>query len=110
MVTFGNAMQTNTTANFSAPGVYTLILSADDSVHAVAYDAVVVTVLPTISLAIARTGTGVSLSWTGGAPPFVVERADMLPATSWSGVVTTSVQNVVLPLTNAHVFFRIRGM
>ena len=43
-VTFGNAAQTNTTAKFSAPGVYTLELSADDGVHAVAYDAVVITV------------------------------------------------------------------
>ena len=41
-VTFGNAAQTNTTATFSTPGIYTLELSADDGVHAVAYDAVVI--------------------------------------------------------------------
>ena len=41
-VTFGNAAQTNTTATFSAPGIYTLELSADDGVHAVAYDAAVI--------------------------------------------------------------------
>src|SRR5206468_2470354 len=51
-VTFGNAAQTNTTANFSAPGVYTLELSADDGIHAVAYDAVVVTVTNAIHLTI----------------------------------------------------------
>ena len=40
-----------TTASFSAPGVYTLMLSADDGVHAVAYDAVVVSVTRRNSLA-----------------------------------------------------------
>ena len=43
--------QTNTTAIFNAPGVYTLMLSADNGVHAVAYDAVVITVPPVITLA-----------------------------------------------------------
>ncbi len=41
--TFGDASQTNTTATFTAAGVYTLELSADDGVHAVAYNAVVIT-------------------------------------------------------------------
>jgi hypothetical protein len=43
-VTFGDAGQTNTTATFSAAGTYTLMLSADDAVHAIAYDAMVVNV------------------------------------------------------------------
>jgi hypothetical protein len=43
-VTFANSAQANTTATFNAPGTYTLMLSADDGVHAVAYDAVVITV------------------------------------------------------------------
>ena len=43
-VTFGNSAQANTTATFSSPGTYTLMLSADDGVHAVAYDAVIVSV------------------------------------------------------------------
>jgi len=51
-VTFGNAMQTNTTAIFSAPGSYTLELSADDGVHAVAYDAMFITVTNAINVAI----------------------------------------------------------
>ena len=49
-VTFGNATQTNTTATFSAPGIYTLELSADDGVHAVAYDVAVITVSNVINL------------------------------------------------------------
>ena len=108
-VTFGNAAQTNTTAGFGAPGVYTLMLSADDGVHAVAYDAVVVTVTQAISVTIARLGTNVSLNWTGGAPPFVVERSDILPASSWSGVLTTGVQNATVPISTSNSFFRIRG-
>ena len=33
-VTFGNSAQANTTATFTSPGTYTLMLSADDGVHA----------------------------------------------------------------------------
>jgi hypothetical protein len=43
-VSFANSAQSNTSATFSASGTYTLMLSADDGVHAVAYDAVIVTV------------------------------------------------------------------
>ncbi len=46
-VTFGDAAQTNTTADFSAPGIYTLELSADDKVHAVSFDAMTINVTPT---------------------------------------------------------------
>jgi hypothetical protein len=108
-VTFGNAAQTNTTAGFSAPGIYTLELSADDGVHAVAYDAVVITVSNVINVSIARSGSNMTLNWTGGTPPFVVERAGALPTGLWSDVVTTSLQNASVPLTNTAGFFRIRG-
>ena len=108
-VTFGNAAQTNTTASFSAPGTYTLELSADDSVHAVAYDAVVITVTNVINLSIARTGTNVNVSWTGGVAPYIVQRTGALPAVSWSDIVTTSLQNTNLPITNTAGFFRVKG-
>jgi hypothetical protein len=39
-----NPNQASTTATITSPGTYTFLLSADDSVHAVAYDAVVVRV------------------------------------------------------------------
>jgi hypothetical protein len=108
-VAFGNASLTNTTANFSAPGVYTLVLSAGDGVHAVAYDAVVLTVTSSIALTISPAGANVSLSWMGGAPPFVVERATSIFPAVWSGVVTTSQQSLMLPRTNGSGFFRVRG-
>ncbi|HXR03707.1 MAG TPA: hypothetical protein VN836_03260 [Verrucomicrobiae bacterium] len=108
-VTFGNASQTNTTATFSAPGVYTLELSADDGVHAVAYDAVMITVSNTINVSIIGTGTNVNLSWTGGTAPFVVQETGTLPAGSWRNVATTSLQNASVPMTNATAFFRIQS-
>jgi hypothetical protein len=43
-VSFANANQAATTATVNVPGTYTFLLSADDGVHAVAYDAVVVRV------------------------------------------------------------------
>ena len=66
---FNNPAQTNSTVTFNSPGVYTLMLSADDGVHAVAYDAVNLTVTQTITLAIAPVGNSVQLSWAGGSPP-----------------------------------------
>jgi len=108
-VTFGNAAQTNTTAAFSAPGVYTLELSADDGIHAVAYDAAVITVANVINLSVTRAGLNANLGWTGGAPPFVVERAGALTSGPWSGVVTTSLQNASVPMTNTAGFIRVRG-
>jgi hypothetical protein len=109
VATFGNAAQTNTTATFSVPGAYILELSADDGVHAVAYDAVVITVTKAINVSIALAGTSVNLRWAGGSPPFVVEQAGTLPSATWSGVVTTSLQNASVPLTNQAEYFRIRG-
>jgi hypothetical protein len=50
-VRFGDAERAGTTARFSAPGVYTLMLSADDGIHAVAYDAVEIRVLEPVRVA-----------------------------------------------------------
>ena len=108
-VTFGNASLTNTTATFSAPGVYTLELSAADGMHAVAYDAAVYTATSAIHLSITPAGTNVTLSWTGGTAPFVVQETATLPAGSWNGVVTTNAQSVSLPMTNAAEYFRVLG-
>jgi hypothetical protein len=109
-VTFGNAAQANTTATFSTPGVYTLMLSAADGVHAVAYDATVITVSQPISLHLTRTGTNVNMTWTGGVAPYVLQQLMTLPiGSAWSGVVTTSTQQVTLPITNTNGFFRVVG-
>ncbi len=108
-VSFANASQTNTTATFSSPGIYTLMLDAEDGVHAAAYDAVVITVSETVQLAIARSGTNVNLSWTGGSPPYVVQQANVLQPNAWSNVLTTTNQNATLPIANKTAFFRVQG-
>lgn len=108
-VQFGDPAQTNTTASFSAPGAYTLELSAADGVHAVAYDAVVLTVINGIQLSIVPAGTNVTVSWVGGNPPYVLQQTDTLPASAWTDIATTSVQNVSLPVTVAPAFFRVQG-
>ena len=108
-VTFGDTTQPVTTANFSTPGVYTLMLSADDGIHAVAYDAVVITVSQPIWITAALAGTNLSLTWTGGLGPYVLQQSGTLPVNIWSGVLTTSSQNATLPITNASSFFRVQG-
>jgi len=108
-VTFGNAALTNTTATFSAPGTYTLELSAADGVHAVAFDAAVMTVINGIHVTLTPAGTNLNLSWTGGSPPYVVQWTGTLPAASWSDLVTTGVNSTNLPITNLTSFFRVKG-
>ncbi len=109
-VAFGSPGQAHTTASFSAPGVYTLLLSADDGVHAVAYDAATFTVSQTISLIVSH-GTGqLRLDWTGQSTSYVVERAAALsPVTPWVPALTTGVQNATFPISNASGFFRVWG-
>ena len=106
-VTFGNATQTNTAATFSMPGAYTLRLSADDGIHAVAYDAVVITVSQAISLSISRAGPNLNLAWSGGLPPYIVQQG--VSPGAWSNVLTTSVQNATVPIASANGFFRVIG-
>jgi hypothetical protein len=108
-VSFGNVAQTNSSAIFNAPGTYTLLLSADDGVHAVAYDAVKVTATQGLAMHIDCSGTNVSLSWTGGVAPFVIERAQNSPAGNWVPIMTNGNYNAQLALTNSVGFFRIRN-
>jgi hypothetical protein len=104
-----NAALTNTSVTFGAPGIYTLMLSGSNGVHAVAYDAVVITAISSIVLNVTRAGPNVNLTWTGGTAPFVVERSSTLASGAWSGVVTTSVQNASVPIAPGSAFFRVRG-
>jgi hypothetical protein len=108
-LTFTSATQPNATVLFNAPGSYTLMLSASNGLHAVAYDAVVVTVTSAIFMTATQAGANLNLSWTGGAPPFVIERATNFPPTTWSSVLTTAVQNASVPILPGHAFFRVRG-
>jgi hypothetical protein len=108
-VTFGNAALTNTTANFSTPGIYTLELSADDGIHAVAYDAVVVTASNSINVSITPNGTNVNVSWSGGVSPYVVQQTASLSPAAWSDIVTTSLNSTIIPIASTSEFFRVKG-
>jgi hypothetical protein len=109
-VTFANTNQTNTIATFSAPGVYTLMLSAADGVHAVAYDATVITVSQPLAVAISHSRTNVNLSWSGGLSPFILQQqSGSLKNNAWNNVLTTSVQQVTLPIFSTNSFFRVVG-
>lgn len=108
-VSFGNSNAPNTTATFSAPGQYTLVLKADNGIHTPAYDALLVTVQNVIQMNIQRAGTNVLLQWAGGTPPFQLESTWRLPATQWlsSGIFTTNA--ALVPRTSNELFFRVRG-
>jgi len=93
-VVFGNPNSGNTAVNFSQPGSYMLELSADDGVHAVAYDAIVITVMPQARMANISTraavgvGENVSIGGfiiQGSAPKQILIRA-LGPSLSSAGV------------------------
>ncbi|MFO1475714.1 MAG: hypothetical protein U1F98_03565 [Verrucomicrobiota bacterium] len=107
--TISDATRTNSTVTFPVAGVYTLRLGVADGVHAVAYDAVTFAAgagRPVVSAVLSGPST-LALSWSGGAPPYVVETAPHLPPASWTAAVTTSVQSVEMPITNNALFFRV---
>jgi hypothetical protein len=84
-VTFDNANSAQTTASFSAPGEYTLMLSATDGLHALAYDAVKVLVQP--RLRIARDGADVWIRFdTAAGVSYRAEVSPDLAANDWTPV------------------------
>jgi hypothetical protein len=107
--TFADATQTNTMVTFSEPGIYTLLLSADDGVHAVAYDAAVFTVAQSITVTISRSDPDVVSNWTGGSAPFVIERTAALSLPNWQPLLTNSQTSATLPASNAAGFLRVRA-
>lgn len=94
-VVFADPSQASTTASFSAPGTYTLLLSANDGVHTVAYDALVVHVtagdssMANISTRVnVQNGQGVSIGGFmigGNVPKQVIVRA-IGPSLAGAGV------------------------
>jgi hypothetical protein len=108
-VQFADATKTNTVVTFSAPGSHTLMLSADDGVHAVAYDAVIVQVTDALQLRAIRAGTNIQLNWSGGNAPFDIESTPGYPVSSWNLVQTTDAREASLPAANDQQFFRVRA-
>jgi hypothetical protein len=68
-VQFSDPNNARTTASFTTPGRYTLMVAVADGVHPVAYDAVVLTVMPRVRLANISTravvGTGENVTIAG---------------------------------------------
>ncbi|MGC4073742.1 MAG: hypothetical protein QM760_14775 [Nibricoccus sp.] len=82
-VTFGNAAQTSTTASFSLPGTYTLMLHVRDGVHAVARDAVIVNVK--VPATITRVSNGVTITFPSfSGQTYRVERTTDLANGPWT--------------------------
>ena len=107
--TFTDEGRTNSSVTLSAPGPYTLMLSADDGVHAVSYDAVVITVTTGLRLSISRAGPDVEIGWIGGTPPFNLETSPTLSPARWDPVTTTLTPGVTVPRRDSATFFRVRG-
>jgi hypothetical protein len=110
-VTFANAAQTNSTVTFGSPGVYTLMLSAADGIHAVAYDAVVITVSSGVRLNISTTGAGMNpmLTWTGGSPPYVLQRTGRLNPAMWVSILTTNGLALSISPTGSAGYYRVQS-
>jgi hypothetical protein len=82
-VTFANATHPATTATFSLPGTYTLMLHVRDGIHAVARDAVIIDVK--IPATITRTGNTVTVSFPSfSGQTYRVERATNLVNGPWT--------------------------
>jgi hypothetical protein len=108
-VTFGMASNAITSASFDAPGTYILLVSANDGIHAVAYDAINVAVSPAVILDIQRSGPNALVSWRGHSlsDTVILEKALSLPAVSWLPVKTNG-SNATVPISPAPEFFRVR--
>ena len=86
IVTFADETNRSTTATFSLPGTYTLMLSAADGVHAVAYDALVVQVLLPVSLG--RNGIDLTVTFaTAAGQRYRVEYCSGFPPAEWNTLV-----------------------
>ncbi len=107
-VIFGNSNEANTTVIFDLPGTYTLMISADDGIHSVAYDAVKINVAPMIRMQVDRNGTNITLQWSGGNPPYQIERATDLSSNQFAPFATTSGTSIVIPVNTNRAFYRVR--
>jgi hypothetical protein len=83
------------------------MFNAANGVHAPAYDAVIVNVMQTIRMNLVRSGTNVLLQWSGGGPPYRLERTTSLSLSNWSNVLTTNGTNVTLPISTGAAFYRV---
>jgi poly(3-hydroxybutyrate) depolymerase len=60
-------------------------------------------------LSLARQGTNALLNWSGGGPPYRLQRATELAAGDWTDLLTNAVPPVTLPLARQAEFYRVVG-
>jgi hypothetical protein len=105
--TIANLTNPVSTATFKAPGQYRLVLSADDSIHPVSYDAIIVMVSTNFAITATAQGSSAKLNWdymTGG---FVLEQALEFPPIQWTPVFTNFSTSTTRPMTNSSAFWRL---
>jgi hypothetical protein len=56
---------------------------------------------------VAVANNSVTLTWSGGPTPHVVQSNTRLGTTNWVNVTTNSVGGAVVPVTGSQTFFRI---
>ena len=109
-VSFGNADSANTTATFSTPGNYVVMLKAADDVHTPAFDAVQVTVTEVDDdfgvVRVMRTGSEIELAWDGPATNYTVQSSADLE--EWSTLASIAQTRFRVPAAISHQFFRVR--
>jgi hypothetical protein len=112
-VQFEDVAATNTTAVFSAPGDYMLVLRADDGIHTPDYSAMWVhavdfPVTPSISATLR--GAEVLLNWSGVIGPVIIETTTAeLPERKWETLdVGGASPPFSIPATEKQQFFRLK--
>ncbi len=98
-----------------AAGTYIVTARAVDATGAAATSApVTITVNPAVAAPIQLTSvtasaTNLTLAWSGGAAPFVLQMIATITDTNWTTVLTTTNQQAVVGLTSTNAFFRVGG-
>jgi hypothetical protein len=103
-----NGSGTNATVTFTTPGDYIVLLSADDGIHAISYDAIHVNVSNGISAVITRSGSAADITWNGSTTPHVVEQTTNLNSPQWLPIATNTTGAITIQFTNQMAFYRIR--
>jgi len=62
-----------------------------------------------IRAALTMQGGGTVLNWTGGAPPYAVQRATDLGKSDWADLLPEAIPPVSLPMESGAGFYRVRG-
>lgn len=96
------------------PGQYPLTVRVTDdrgaAVISVPVDVIIAAASPVLLTGISRSADSVTVGWTGGAGPFLVQESSLLSPVSWINLMATAARNLdSVPTRNAG-FFRVVDM